>query len=283
MMRFGWILALSLALHMLLTTGLLLIPRHQQKSQETPVEVVYNDRTTSKNLVENKPFIADLQVPENMRFENNDPVNFSSKNRQRVLQETQAHKNEGLTKNRIRGPKFLEPFQDENLGQPEPKRNWDYVQEGLPVLDVQKELGQMERGESTISVTLPDNIATASFTALNTDRHLFYSFYSRLERQIYFRWAKIIDKAYDSFTAEQKQQMRRTGLLKTDLIIFLNPQGEFERAEIHSASGVKKIDVSPALAFQDARIFPNPPKEMVREDGLIHLNFRFTVDFRRVQ
>ena len=67
------------------------------------------------------------------------------------------------------------------------------------------------------------------------------------------------------------------------MIILLKPNGEFHRAEIHSSSGIKKLDMTSALAFQDARIFPNPPQEMIRPDGFIHISASFTVDFRPVQ
>lgn len=274
----SWVLVLSLGLHLLFFSGLLLVRQpHQERTQ---IQVVYKSTPPLMNPGSDKPFIRNLQIPKKLLFENDDPSLFSSKERRRVLLETQARK-KGLTQNRQLGPRFLEPFQDD-IGK-EKNLNLLMAQEGLPVLDIKGELGQLEQGESTISVELPNQFAAASFTALNTDRNLYYSFYSRIEKQFYFRWSKLLDRAYNSFTPEQRRLALRAGLLKTEMVIFLNPQGEFHHAEMHSSSGVQKIDISPALAFQEARLFPNPPKEMVREDGFIHLSYSFIVDFRRVQ
>jgi outer membrane biosynthesis protein TonB len=45
-------------------------------------------------------------------------------------------------------------------------------------------------------------------------------------------------------------------------------------------SGVVPFDASAVRAFQEAAVFPNPPQEMIQEDGFIHLKFAFTVNFR---
>ncbi|MNS84638.1 hypothetical protein D3C72_1184710 [compost metagenome] len=45
-------------------------------------------------------------------------------------------------------------------------------------------------------------------------------------------------------------------------------------------SGVVAFDTSAVRAFQEAAVFPNPPQEMIQEDGFIHLKFSFTVNFR---
>lgn len=272
-------LALSLAFHLALLLGLQLLPTSQERGQEVPIEVVWKEKSNI-NFKNEKPFISHLVIPENILTESSAPADFSSKERQRVLIETRALKL-GLNENRKASPRFLEPFQDEKKSV---KNNrFENYQEGLPVFEARQELNNLNRGESTVSIPLPDSMAVGSFTALNTDRNLYYSFYSRIERQIYFRWANIVDRAYLSFTDDQRRRLHRTGFLKTNLVILLNPKGEFHRAEIHAASGVQKIDISPALAFQEARVFPNPPPEMVREDGFIHLNYQFIVDFRRVQ
>ena len=272
-------LALSLVIHTLLFGVGQLLPSMDFLPQSTEVELVYvkNDQQSE---TKDKPFIRDLKIPDRLRDESQEEALFSSKERQRVLLETRATKS-GFAENRQRGPRFLDKFADEK--EEFSKNNMSYSQEGLPVLNIRKELGQLEQGESTIHVPLPENIAIGSFTALNTDRNLYYTFYSRIERQVYFRWAHLIRKAYDSFDQRKQAQLHRTGVLRTKLLILLNSKGEFERAELHMGSGVHKIDVSPALAFQEARIFPNPPQDLVKEDGYIHLNYLFTVDFRRVQ
>ena len=286
MMRLWIPIAFSLVLHLMISTGVYVWkPSIDPFTSQTPVEVTYNTSPKSKTYKDlNKPYIAKLDVPDKLKFEDNQIADFASQERVRVLQETQALKL-GLTKNRNSGPKFLEPFQDELVQQevPRSKTNFQTFSDGIEVFDAKNELNQMNSGPSTISQILPDKIAHGSMTILNTDRHLFYSFYSRLESRSYSRWSAIVQKAIDSIPLDVQRQKLRGKKLTTQLVILLKPNGEFHRAEIHSSTGVQKLDISPALAFQEARIFPNPPAEMVRPDGFIHISASFTVDFRPVQ
>ena len=64
----------------------------------------------------------------------------------------------------------------------------------------------------------------------------------------------------------------------TNLEIVLNRRGEFIRAIIHQDSGSKDLDSAPILAFREARMIPNPPREMIKEDGTIRLLYTFHVD-----
>lgn len=277
-----WIpVALSLVLHLMISTGVYVWkPTLDSLQTRTPVEVTYNTSPKSSPLKElTKPYIAQLEVPEKLKFEDNQIADFASQERVRVLQEIQARER-GLTKNRKSSPKFLEPFQDEISRQ---ETDFQTFSNGMEVFDAKKELNLMNSGPSTISQRLPDHVALGSMTTLNTDRHLFYSFYSRLESRFYPRWSALVQKAIDSFPLEVQRSKLKGKQLTTKMVILLKPSGEFHRAEIHSSSGVQKLDISPALAFQEARIFPNPPAEMVRPDGFIHLSYSFTVDFRPVQ
>jgi len=44
-------------------------------------------------------------------------------------------------------------------------------------------------------------------------------------------------------------------------------------------SGATEFDRAALAAFQQARFFPNPPQELVEEDGMIHLRYDLEVDF----
>lgn len=282
-MRISVFLALSLGLHaLLLLGGIMWKPSlfHTSKRQQ-PVEVVYTkDSKKQPDTMKDKTFVKQVNVPENLKFEDPNEAQFSSEVRQRVVQEIRARES-GVTKNREQGPKFLQEDLRQQIAKEREKQK---SEDGWEVFNPKKELKQrFEAGESTISVKLPDNIAVGSFTALNTDRNIYYSFYSRLEDMIYLRWADLIGKAVDSYPAEFKRRKLIGRAWKTNVVILLRPNGEFFKAEIHDQSGVEKFDISPVLAFQDARVFPNPPPEMVRSDGFIHISYSFVVDFGRVQ
>lgn len=278
-MQLSFFTALSLVFHLLLV-GMLMVWKMDEKPfpDAQPVQIVYRDKDEPAR--DEKTFIRDLEVPNNLKFEDPVKTDFASEKRNRVLQETQARES-GITKNRNQGPKFL--MEDQKPWEKQVKKERDLDEEGFHVFNPKQELQKFDAGESTISVKLPDSVAVGSFTALNTDRHLYYSFYARLEDMIYLRWADLIHKAIESYSMDFKRSRLAGKSYRTDLVVLLKPNGEFHRAEIHNPSGVERFDVSPALAFQDARIFPNPPPEMVREDGFIHISYSFVVDFGRVQ
>lgn len=129
-------------------------------------------------------------------------------------------------------------------------------------------------GVSTTGERLPDDVKIGDFTALNTDRFTYYTFYARVEEQIRHRWVRYVKAALyggGDVTPGQRQ-------FQTNLEIILNRQGEFQRALIYQTSGSKDLDVAPILAFREAHKIPNPPREMVKEDGTIRLLYSFNVD-----
>ncbi len=283
-MRISVFSALSLVLHLFL---LFLLIRWKPSAIDfnkirQPIEVVYVKKQPHRTKDE-KTFVRQVKVPENMKFEDPKEAEFSSENRQRVIQQTRARKT-GLTQNSQPGPKFLQET-DPSDRTPHKEKQQKLADKGdFTIFNPKQEMSELAQGgESTISVQLPNHIAVGSFTALNTDRNLYYTFYSRLEDMIYLRWSDLIKRAVDSYSTNYKRSHLAGRTLKTDVIILLKPNGEFYQAQVFSASGVEKFDISPALAFQDARIFPNPPPEMVRSDGFIHISYSFVVDFGQVQ
>jgi hypothetical protein len=283
-MKMAFFSVLSLALHLLLLLGLFLWKPQTFSSNQLkqPIEVVY----IKKNKIlepkkDEKTFVKELKIPENLKFEDPATAQFSSETRQRVLQETRAQIS-GLTKNRERGPKYMEN-PEEDLQKREQRKKLSESGDEFKVFNTKQEFQKLQGGESTISVKLPDNIAVGSFTALNTDRNVYYTFYSRLEDMIYLRWSDLIKRAVDAYSVDFKRRKLVGRSWKTNVVILLKPNGEFHQAQINSASGIDSFDISPALAFKDARIFPNPPPEMVRSDGFIHISYSFVVDFGRVE
>ena len=281
-MKLSLALTLSLVAHFLITTAVTLYSQWNPEKSLAPVEIVYVN--PPENLPKNpQTFVPHLPVPEKLKFDDNSEAQFASQEKVRVLLETQARE-KGLTKNRVSGPKFLQPFQDEISESSEQKNKFDLKDpDGFKVFDPKKELAQLNQMPSTVSVALPDNIALGSMTTLNTDRHLFYSFYSRLESRTYPRWSDLVHKTFESYPPTLRKKLFGSRKLTPQVIILLKPNGEFHRAEFHSIAGIKKLDMTSSLAFQEARIFPNPPMEMIRPDGFIHISASFTVDFRPVQ
>jgi len=129
-------------------------------------------------------------------------------------------------------------------------------------------------GVSTSGELLPSDVKIGDFTALNTDRFTYYTFYARVEEQIRHRWVRYVKAA---LYGGGDVPIGRTDFM-TNLEIVLNRRGEFVRAIIHQASGSKDLDSAPVLAFREAQMIPNPPREMLKPDGTIRLLYSFHVD-----
>lgn len=130
------------------------------------------------------------------------------------------------------------------------------------------------RGISTTGEALPQDIQIGDFTALNTDRFIYYTYYARIEEQIRPRWVRFVKAVIfggGDLTIGKREYV-------TNLEIVLNREGDFVRAIVHEGSGSRDIDAAPILAFREAHRIPHPPREMVKEDETIRLYYSFRVD-----
>ncbi len=134
-----------------------------------------------------------------------------------------------------------------------------------------------ERGVSTFGEVVPPDVKFGEFTALNTDRHLYYTFYARMEEMIRNRWVNYVRAAIYSLPADARTETGRDSWT-TKLEIVLDGNGQFKKAILQESSGIRSLDSAPVQAFRDAGQFPNPPAEMVKEDGTIRIYYAFNVD-----
>lgn len=234
---------------------------------------------------------------------------FLSADRQTVKEESQAARS-GLTENRSnsegskqakesrsspdnRSIENAETRRKQNQPrQREPEESFQSALDGIPV---KKFLSERDRpsvpstrpgelllpadprripGVSTSGELLPSDVKIGDFTALNTDRFTYYTFYARVEEQIRHRWVRFVKAA---IYGGGDVPVGRNDFM-TNIEIILNRQGEFVRAIIHQESGSKDLDAAPVLAFREARMIPNPPREMLKADGTIRLLYSFHVD-----
>jgi TonB family protein len=135
-----------------------------------------------------------------------------------------------------------------------------------------------KNGASTVGEQLPSDIKFGNFTALNTDRYLYYSFYARVEEQVRHRWVKYVRSVLYSYQ-NSKQKISGNESWTTQIEIVLDKNGIFQKAILHGSSGLKGLDTAPVQAFREAKQIPNPPVEMVKNDGTIRLMYEFNVNF----
>lgn len=133
----------------------------------------------------------------------------------------------------------------------------------------------LDPGHSTLGESLPDDIKFGHFTALNTDRYLYYSFYARAEELIRYRWEKYVKAVL--YTYQHSGSATGDELWLTRIEITLDRNGNFVKGLVHQGSGLEGLDLAPVHAFREARQVPHPPPEMVGADGLIHMNYEFSV------
>jgi TonB family protein len=273
-------IVLSLVLHILLWGGLVMVPPSWVMDRPNlPMEVTIVERPmdTSKST----QVVRDSEVPEKLKDDTSkEPARFMSAQQRRVLLESRA-RTTGLTRN----GQTLPPNSWLNAERPQKppeqsarKSNDMDGYEPIPLPKPQDNLSRFfEDAPSTVGEQLPDDISLGQFTALNTDRFKYYSFYSRIEELIRFRWEKELADAIDHFDQKYLSSVVGKRNWVTKVEFWLKADGHFHSAHIHQESGIKRFDLAAVTAFRDARYFPNPPREMVDEDGLIRIQYAFNV------
>ncbi len=134
-----------------------------------------------------------------------------------------------------------------------------------------------ERGQSTQGDELPSDIKFGNFTALNTDRYLYYTFYARVEEMVRHRWVKYVRAVL--FSYQNTNPKAGSESWSTRIEIVLDKDGNFVKGVLHDGSGLRGLDIAPVQAFREAKQIPNPPTEMIKDDGRIHLDYQFNVHF----
>jgi TonB family protein len=229
-----------------------------------------------------KQIVRQALVPDKLKAPDDETLaKYLSEQRQRVRQETQASHN-GMTANRAN--QILKSQQQMKIQQQQQQQQVQQKQEatdkdGYRTVDVSKELNQMRQlnqGMSSVGETL--DVKVGSFTALNTDRYLYYTFYARIEELVRFRWENRVESAINNLDKMTMMGAARHNWV-TDVEFLLDRQGVLRNAIIMKESGMQSFDAAAVNAFKDAHIFPNPPQEMVQDDGFIHLKFSFDVNY----
>ena len=132
--------------------------------------------------------------------------------------------------------------------------------------------------DSTISDYIPQ-VKVGGFTALNTDQFIYYTFYSRINEQIRNRWISNIQNIIYQTPQNVMNQWSAMPQV-TQLEVLLDPKGHFVRAILYRHAQSKNLDEAAVSAFRRASPFNNPPSELVKSDGYIHLYYIFHLEFR---
>ena len=294
MFPFFRILAISFALHVFLFLSLIgvsvLIPFSSPILNEA-IEIEFVPESSNNTLAKTQQIVQQADPSKKLDFSNKRDARFLSEKNQRVQEETQAAVS-GLTQNRNQTGKSLTvseltKISTKTKSLPHPTRDENSQATSSSERDMEEFAQQIDRLQqnndssqgqaSTTSDALPSDVAIGSITALNTDRLTYYSFFSRVNEAIYFRWNTRVRSALDSFDNNYLRNVIRLNRWVTQAEILLRPDGRVHKVLLMKESGILRFDLAAVNAFKDAAIFPNPPQEMIQDDGFIHLKYSFTV------
>lgn len=106
---------------------------------------------------------------------------------------------------------------------------------------------------------------------LNTNEFLFANYLNRIRRLVNFYWQQNLDNLPPSTMITKSQY-------ETAVDVVLTSHGALASVSITTESGSPAIDHCVVEAFEMAGPFPNPPEQMVGEDGQVNLpDFGFVV------
>ncbi len=106
---------------------------------------------------------------------------------------------------------------------------------------------------------------------LNTNEFLFANYLNRIRRLVNFYWQQNLDNLPSSTMITKSQY-------ETEVDVVLSAHGALARVTITEESGSPAIDHCVVDAFEMAGPFPNPPEQLVSEDGQVYLpDFGFVV------
>ena len=129
---------------------------------------------------------------------------------------------------------------------------------------------------SFVQQKLPPGVRLGNITALNTDEHRYYSFIQRLLSKFLPLWAERVSKAVYQWARENNSPGISKAWL-TQVEVIMDEKGEIMEVQPFRLSGRWSIDSATVESFKKIGTVPNPSKEMIDENGYIHLQFQTEV------
>jgi TonB family protein len=108
-------------------------------------------------------------------------------------------------------------------------------------------------------------------TALNSKKWKFASFFNRVKRGVAEHWRPDIEYRRRDPSGNVYGLRDRVTVLR----VSLKPDGSLANVIVEQPCGVDFLDDEAIAAFRAAQPFPNPPRQLVEENGLIQFRFAF--------
>ncbi|NBX68358.1 MAG: hypothetical protein EBR01_05265 [Proteobacteria bacterium] len=253
----GWFLAFAVVLHLIFInirwSGLsnLQSPISQLSS---PIEIESFPQEKRKPVVQTSK--------SNEEELSSESAQFAGEFKNRVKKETQSQLTGPFQEGKVGGGKD-EPTSEEG--------DFAMPQEKGPNFS---ELMVMGRSPHFLS----DKIEKGNQTILNTDKVLYASFINRIAEEVYQPWVRNISESLKQIGALGKKL--ENNIYVTKLNVSMDKRGEITGIQVLSSSGVQAIDEAPKRAFWEVEPFPNPPMQLIEEDGYIRLVYEFHFEWK---
>jgi hypothetical protein len=292
-------LALSLIVHMLVTATMLQLEAPTLQKPRT-IDVTYLDELPQRK---NKTFVTDpnLKPLQKSLDKLKEQVDRISKETQRVEQE-QIARQKGPTQNAAQraqlgregrgrgesgsGTERGSPAKSANRSRfnfprPEARESEIATNHSPPGIDRPMNGGAAERvtlSESAIAEFIPE-VREGGFTSLNTDQFLHYTFYARINEQVRNRWVQHLRTFANNAGPTVLNRLSQSPQV-TELEVLLDKEGNFQDIIFHRRADHGDLDIAAGAALERSAPFLNPPSELVKKDGYIHLFYAFYIHWR---
>ncbi|MBM4304418.1 MAG: TonB C-terminal domain-containing protein [Deltaproteobacteria bacterium] len=267
----GWFFGLALVLHASFLAVIWdgnFVPEKSSLTRSNPIEIESFPEAKRKTVVQTSK--AEEQA------EDKDPAEFAGEIRNRVKKQTQAR----LTGSFREGKTTGEKTEGDGVGG-KVSSSKENEEEGEPILAP----GGVEGpGISDLMILgrsphqLSEKIEKGNQTILNTDKVLYASFINRIAEEVYQPWVGNIQEALNNIRSKGNKLDNNTYVTK--LNVSMDKYGEITGIQILASCGVPSIDEAPKKAFWEVEPFPNPPIQLIEEDGFIRLNYEFHFEWK---
>jgi len=239
-------------------------------SRTVQIEMVSPEELNQKEMVVRRTAVsANQEIPK-------DDFHLGEKN-QKVREQTTADVTQALSgKSATKKSVGKISATSENI----PKLN----QLGIPIYKEMKKKGESGdfqdnadyyAGEQ-LSQDYVKGLKRGEKTLLNTREFVFFGYFERIRGRL--------DRAWSSSLRENLERFFRQGRrLASDLdyvtktLVTLNQTGEIVRVQVLAESGANDLDSAAVKAFNLAGPFPNPPKGIIDQDGIVRIRWDFVL------
>ncbi len=275
----------SLGIHVLLVLLFQYIDEHKSDSkQDRPMEIVLLDKKSS-----NQPMMVQTPDQPESKIKPKKEVQFKSNQTHRTEIETfkkpefqpklQANISSGGNKGTDKKSEGTDKEQNKEVKSTNDE-GWKVAEENDSRKPLQLPGFASNSSRPTIPAyvqqQLPPGVRLGNITSLNTDQHRFYSFNQRLLTRFVPLWGNRVRRAlYQWLEANNAPPISKAWV--TNVEIIMNAKGEILDVQPFRLSGLWSIDNAAIDSFKQIKNVPNPPEEMVDENGYIHLQFQTEV------